>query len=1420
MMRRISNLKYKKFLLFLILVISILSVVGLSYAYWYFGGTQKDFNSLGVKCFEISLKEESAAITLNDIMPVTDEEGLKNIGYTFTIKNTCNTYAAYQVNLEEIVPEAKRLSSEYVKVSINDGTPNVLGSLPEAIVTLKEADKSHTLTKGSLAPEEEKTYTLKMWMDYETPAIDEVMNATFLSKVVIEAGYIKEEAIANEIEISVESQTKEINGEEEKFIIEGRSEKYKIIEYSEDNTHWTTIINPEKTFTLEKTYEKEGKYTFYIKDEMGNSKEIEIETSKLDQTPPRISIEIIDKQESIDIKITLTDEKSKNISYAITTEKTEPSKWERYEGEITYTITANETYYIWYKDEYGNQSYEAYSSTTIDKQAPTVRLTNSLREWGSKDEIQIIATDDVIGISGISISKEAGKYNWEVVENTKYYETSKEIEENGTYYVAVKDAYNHIREESIVIDKIDKVNPQIENISVTETWGKENTITGMIKDGESGLAGYQWTREEREPTEYIAVTGESYRIEYEAKENGTYYLWVKDKTNNIYHTSIEVSKVDNTPPVITKIDTYYQILGNVDYKATGYQSDAGLNGTWHTTSGDPIISFGDVSKYKNIRGAYLELESPLANNALVQIFYAEDGDNYSEEHSVQKTLKAGEKSLYFTLPTKNYKSIRFDIGTSTGLSYKIVYMALLADNATFTNGYVLNKVYTTEQESGLKEYYYSYDQKTWYNDFEFSMESDGIKKRFLAERDQNIYFKAIDNAGNESNISSVNVKIDTTAPNISKVDSYYQILGNISHTIYGYQNDAGLNGTWHTISGDPNITFGNVSGYTNIKGAYIELESPLANDTLIQIFYAEAGENFNETNSVKQTLKAGEKSLYFTLPTKNYKSIRFDIGTSTGLSYKITYLALLADNGLFTNGFILNKINATDQKSGLDKFYYSYDQKTWYDDFEFNIEKDGIKKRFASERNQSIYFMVKDKAGNKSNIASVNVKIDTSAPTVSWQVASSVSGTNSWYKSLSLRFNGTDSSSGISSAKYCITTGSSCTPNTGATISNNQFTVNLGSNVNAQKVCATYTDKVGNVSNVTCSTAYKVDSNLPSISFSVASSTAGNNGWYKTLTMRGNLSDSHSGIASAKYCVTTGSSCTPNTNASVSNNSFTVQFGTNSAAQKICGNVTDKAGQTSSTVCSGNYSVDTANPSASISASQSGNSVSVNAYGSSDSGSGIATYYYRNGNGQWYSSSASGFTFSNLADGTYTFSLYVVDKAGRTSSTVSINVTVVNTLYLFNNGSFYGSYNTWAGKSDGRNYFTIGSTINHNDNSTTRYGNSLIGFSQAINMGKYKTLSIQFTVNSISNVSSAHPAIIQAYVVPSGSYRISATADSLRNNSNVVSNRYDVTTTGNYTLNVNVSNISGNYNVIVQAESHQYKNNLFNVDIRQVYLSP
>ena len=220
----------KKIMIIIAVLLLITSLVGVTYAYWQFKNTQNDFNTMGSKCFEITLANETDAITIDKAIPITDEEGLKETGYTFTIKNTCNTSAVYDVNLEHVITEEKRLSCEYVKVSLNDGTPEVLTEKEEKTPTIEEADKAYLLTSGSLAPEEEKTYVLKLWMDEDTPAIDETMNATFLSKISVEAGYIKEEELNNNLTIEIESLTENINKESETFKIKGTSEKYNIIE--------------------------------------------------------------------------------------------------------------------------------------------------------------------------------------------------------------------------------------------------------------------------------------------------------------------------------------------------------------------------------------------------------------------------------------------------------------------------------------------------------------------------------------------------------------------------------------------------------------------------------------------------------------------------------------------------------------------------------------------------------------------------------------------------------------------------------------------------------------------------------------------------------------------------------------------------------------------------------------------------------------------------------------------------------------------------------------------------------------------------------------------------------------------------------------------------------------------------------------
>ena len=94
----------KKFFLPVVatLFVVICTIIGLSYAYWRITYKQNDFNTLGVRCFEVTLTNEENDIQLESASPITDEEGMELIPYTFTITNTCDTYAHYEVNLEDI----------------------------------------------------------------------------------------------------------------------------------------------------------------------------------------------------------------------------------------------------------------------------------------------------------------------------------------------------------------------------------------------------------------------------------------------------------------------------------------------------------------------------------------------------------------------------------------------------------------------------------------------------------------------------------------------------------------------------------------------------------------------------------------------------------------------------------------------------------------------------------------------------------------------------------------------------------------------------------------------------------------------------------------------------------------------------------------------------------------------------------------------------------------------------------------------------------------------------------------------------------------------------------------------------------------------------------------------------------------------
>ena len=160
-----------------------LLIIGISYAVWQITHAQTDTNIVNTACFKIDFKGEND-INLENAYPMTLEEGRNLVPYTFTIENVCNTNATYQINLEELETDLKKLSDEYVSVSLNN-LIGELNSFSEVNKTLLNATKSHKLTTGVLKSGEEKTFELRIWMSEDTPSIDEVMEATFLSKITV-----------------------------------------------------------------------------------------------------------------------------------------------------------------------------------------------------------------------------------------------------------------------------------------------------------------------------------------------------------------------------------------------------------------------------------------------------------------------------------------------------------------------------------------------------------------------------------------------------------------------------------------------------------------------------------------------------------------------------------------------------------------------------------------------------------------------------------------------------------------------------------------------------------------------------------------------------------------------------------------------------------------------------------------------------------------------------------------------------------------------------------------------------------------------------------------------------------------------------------------------------------------------------------
>ena len=174
----------------IILVVSLIIItgiiVGVSYAFFSTGGKQETANTFTSGCLNISLTDASASISLSNIYPITDIEGLDTTSYDFTITNTCNTDANYEINLESLNQASNSLSADYLKVSLSSDTVgNVISILSDntsETPVIDGAYEAYNLYTGTLKASETKTYHLKLWLDYDA-TVEVAANKVYQSKI-------------------------------------------------------------------------------------------------------------------------------------------------------------------------------------------------------------------------------------------------------------------------------------------------------------------------------------------------------------------------------------------------------------------------------------------------------------------------------------------------------------------------------------------------------------------------------------------------------------------------------------------------------------------------------------------------------------------------------------------------------------------------------------------------------------------------------------------------------------------------------------------------------------------------------------------------------------------------------------------------------------------------------------------------------------------------------------------------------------------------------------------------------------------------------------------------------------------------------------------------------------------------------------
>ncbi len=337
----------------------------------------EEFHKIGKYYFSVkdeagNIKEQEFEVTKIDTsgpnISYTETNNLQSVELSITMKDTQSGLVKYQITKEDLTPITL----------LKESTPNPPNSWIEISNTKEDFVIKKNITDNGI---------------YYIFAQDDLGH---ISSVKYSTDIIDKTPPTINLKNDLNSW-----GEHDKIHISLSDDKVGLFGYqikTEDElpSEWQTIDENLKEITIDYEVEENGTYFVYAKDVYNNVSQSSIEITNIDNQSPEIDLSNDLKNWGINdsIHIKLNDSDSGLTGYQIMTEEKDPTEWNVIENNAKsfntdYSVTKNNTYYIYAKDALNHISHQRIQILHIDDHPPVAKLTLSFKE--NTKEIIVIA---------------------------------------------------------------------------------------------------------------------------------------------------------------------------------------------------------------------------------------------------------------------------------------------------------------------------------------------------------------------------------------------------------------------------------------------------------------------------------------------------------------------------------------------------------------------------------------------------------------------------------------------------------------------------------------------------------------------------------------------------------------------------------------------------------------------------------------------------------------------------------------------------------------------------------------------------------------------------------------------------------------------------------------------------------------------